>query len=140
MSFSKNPLFRFLLVGGTNTVITAALVVTLSYVITGWLAFTVAFTLGLIFSLLVTGKWCLIHTRPNSELWHSGVLLGGLCHRDWFCFTHERSWLTTLGKWCDRAHNGAFELYRREAHLWPNNRQSVCIELTVTYRFEKVDS
>jgi putative flippase GtrA len=77
MSLSKNPLVRFLLVGGTNTVITTALVVALSYVITGWLAFTVAFTLGLIFSVLVTGKWVFdSHLTKFRTLAFGGSYLG----------------------------------------------------------------
>jgi len=51
------PIFRFLLVGGTNTLITSAIVVVLSFVMPGTLAFTIAFALGIVYSLLLTGRW-----------------------------------------------------------------------------------
>lgn len=51
------PIYRFLLVGGTNTVITSAIVVVLSFFMPGMLAFTIAFGLGLVYSLLLTGRW-----------------------------------------------------------------------------------
>lgn len=55
--WADTPVFRFLLVGGTNTLATAALVVVLSLVMPGWLAFTISFAAGLIFSVLMTGRW-----------------------------------------------------------------------------------
>ena len=75
MAFYRHPIFRFLLVGGTNTVVTGAIVVVLSYVIPGWLAFTVAFALGLIFSVLVTGKWVF-----DSHLTRRRALAFGTCY------------------------------------------------------------
>jgi len=51
------PIFRFLLVGGTNTLATSAIVVVLSFIMPGTVAFTIAFALGLVFSLLLTGRW-----------------------------------------------------------------------------------
>lgn len=56
-AFFRAPAVRFLLVGGANTAATAAIVVLLSLVLPGWLAFTVSFALGLLFSVLVTGRW-----------------------------------------------------------------------------------
>lgn len=53
----RSPAARFLLVGGTNTAATAALVVLLSLFIPAWLAFTIAFALGIVFSVIMTGKW-----------------------------------------------------------------------------------
>ena len=53
----SGPAFRFLLVGGTNTLATGLVVVLLSLVLPGWLAFTIAFTLGICFSVFVTGRW-----------------------------------------------------------------------------------
>lgn len=56
-TFFRAPAVRFILVGGANTAATAALVVLLSLFLPGWLAFTVSFALGLVFSVLVTGRW-----------------------------------------------------------------------------------
>jgi putative flippase GtrA len=56
-AFFRAPVVRFLLVGGANTAATAALVVLLSLFLPGWLAFTISFALGLVFSVLVTGRW-----------------------------------------------------------------------------------
>jgi putative flippase GtrA len=53
----QTPFFRFLVVGGTNTAATAAIVVVLSFFLPGWLAFTIAFALGLVYSVLLTGRW-----------------------------------------------------------------------------------
>lgn len=49
--------WRFLLVGGANTAATTALLVVLSYVMPGWLAFTIAFGLGLVFSTVFAARW-----------------------------------------------------------------------------------
>ena len=56
-AWHRTPLFRFLIVGGTNTVATAGFVVVLSMVLPGWLAFSIAFTVGLAFSVVLTGRW-----------------------------------------------------------------------------------
>jgi len=46
-----------LLVGGTNTAATSAIVVLLSLVLPGPTAFSIAFALGLMYSVLLTGRW-----------------------------------------------------------------------------------
>ncbi|QYH36004.1 GtrA family protein [Salinibacterium sp. M195] len=48
---------RFLLVGGSNTLVTAFLVAAFSFVIPGPIAFTIAFALGLVYSVLLTSRW-----------------------------------------------------------------------------------
>lgn len=48
---------RFLIIGGTNTLATGALVGILSLHMPGWVAFTVSFGLGIVFSALLTGRW-----------------------------------------------------------------------------------
>ena len=53
----RAPIIRFLIVGGTNTLVTGAIVVLLSFVMPGWLAFSIAFALGLVYSVVVTGRW-----------------------------------------------------------------------------------
>lgn len=57
LRLTHHPVVRFLFVGGLNTLATAAIVVVLSYFIDGWLAFTIAFAIGLAFSVAVTGSW-----------------------------------------------------------------------------------
>lgn len=54
---ADHPITRFLVVGGLNTLITGALVGLLSLALPGWVAFTIAFALGIVFSVLATGKW-----------------------------------------------------------------------------------
>lgn len=53
----EKPIVRFLVVGGTNTLATGLLVVLFSLIMPGWLAFTLAFALGICFSVIVTGRW-----------------------------------------------------------------------------------
>ena len=53
----RAPIFRFLIVGGTNTLATAAIVVLLSFFLPGWQAFTIAYAIGLAYSVIVTGRW-----------------------------------------------------------------------------------
>lgn len=53
----RSPVVRFLIMGGTNTVATAALVILLSFFLPTWLAFTIAFALGIVFSVVITGRW-----------------------------------------------------------------------------------
>lgn len=53
----RAPVVRFLIAGGTNTAATAALVVLLSFFLPAWLAFTLAFALGIVFSVVLTGSW-----------------------------------------------------------------------------------
>lgn len=57
--------WRFLIVGATNTVATTALLVGLSYVMPGWLAYTVAFSIGLVFSTVTASRW--VFTRDGSR-------------------------------------------------------------------------
>ncbi|TFD79129.1 hypothetical protein E3T54_05480 [Cryobacterium sp. Sr8] len=66
----RRPIFRFVMVGGSNTAITAAIVVALSFVLPGTVAFTIAFALGVVYSLLLTGRWVF-----NSHLNVSRALL-----------------------------------------------------------------
>lgn len=49
--------WRFLIVGGSNTLATSALLVLLSYFVAGWLAYTIAFGAGLIFSTILASRW-----------------------------------------------------------------------------------
>jgi putative flippase GtrA len=53
----RAPAVRFLIMGGTNTAVTAAIVVLLSLYLPGWLAFSIAFALGLALSVVLTGRW-----------------------------------------------------------------------------------
>lgn len=53
----EKPVLRFLLVGGLNTLATGLLVALLSLVMPGWIAFTIAFAIGLVFSVFMTGRW-----------------------------------------------------------------------------------
>lgn len=56
-SWYRSPIVRFLVVGGTNTLATGLLVVLFSLIMPGWLAFTLAFALGICFSVALTGRW-----------------------------------------------------------------------------------
>lgn len=51
------PAVRFLFAGGTNTLITGLLVVLLSLVVPSWLAFTMAFALGIGYATVVNARW-----------------------------------------------------------------------------------
>lgn len=53
----RRPVVRFLLVGGSNTLVTGALVSVLSLWLPGWAAFTIAFALGVGYSTLLMGGW-----------------------------------------------------------------------------------
>lgn len=66
----RTPLYRFLIAGGSNTLITGALVVILSYFIPGSIAFSVAFAFGVGYALVLTGRWVF-----NSRLTRSRVFL-----------------------------------------------------------------
>lgn len=56
--------WRFLLVGGLNTLATGILLVILSYLMPGWLAYTITFAIGLIFSTVFAARW--IFTRNGT--------------------------------------------------------------------------
>ena len=56
--------WRFLVVGGTNTVATSLLLIVLSYLMEGWLAYTIAFGVGLVYSTLFASRW--VFTRAAS--------------------------------------------------------------------------
>lgn len=49
--------WRFLIVGGSNTVATTVLLIVLSYLMPGWLAYTIAFATGLVYSTLLASRW-----------------------------------------------------------------------------------
>ena len=56
--------WRFLVVGGTNTLITTLVLIALSYLMPGWLAYTIAFGLGLVYSTVFASRW--VFTREGS--------------------------------------------------------------------------
>lgn len=49
--------WRFLLIGGTNTLVTMAILVGLSYLMPSWLAYSIAFALGLVYSTIFASRW-----------------------------------------------------------------------------------
>lgn len=53
----RQAAWRFLLVGATNTLVTTALLVSLSYLMPGWLAYTISFALGLAYSTVFAARW-----------------------------------------------------------------------------------
>ncbi|MFB9645804.1 GtrA family protein [Microbacterium terregens] len=67
--------WRFLIVGGANTVATTALLIGLSYLMPSWLAYTIAFAAGLIFSTVFAARW--VFTRDGS---HRAALVYALCY------------------------------------------------------------
>lgn len=54
---ARSAAWRFLIVGGINTLVTTALLVALSYVLEGWLAYTLVFLTGLVFSTFFAARW-----------------------------------------------------------------------------------
>lgn len=56
--------WRFLVVGGTNTAITTGILIGLSYLMAGWIAYTIAFGLGLVYSTFFASRW--VFTRQAS--------------------------------------------------------------------------
>ena len=64
-----SPVMRFLIVGGANTLVTGAVVILLSLALPGWIAFTIAFALGIAFSVIVTGRWVFrSHVSPRRAM------------------------------------------------------------------------
>lgn len=57
--------WRFLIIGGANTVATTVLLIILSYLMEGWLAYTIAFGAGLVFSTLFASRW--VFTKAGSR-------------------------------------------------------------------------
>lgn len=51
------PILRFPVVGGSNTLLTALILVALSSILPGTVAFTITFTLGIVYALILTGRW-----------------------------------------------------------------------------------
>jgi putative flippase GtrA len=72
---TKGAAWRFLVVGGANTLATAALLVALSYVMPGWLAYTTAFLTGLVFSTVFAARW--VFTRNGSN---RAAIVYALCY------------------------------------------------------------
>ena len=56
--------WRFLIVGGSNTLVTTALLVALSYLMPAWLAYSIAFGLGLVYSTIFASRW--VFTRAGT--------------------------------------------------------------------------
>lgn len=54
---TRQAAWRFLVVGGTNTLMTTAILIGLSYVMPGWLAYTISFALGLAYSTIFAARW-----------------------------------------------------------------------------------
>jgi putative flippase GtrA len=57
--------WRFLLVGGLNTLVTTILLIGLSYLMPGWIAYTVVFAIGLVFSTVFASRW--VFTRAGTR-------------------------------------------------------------------------
>lgn len=72
-----SPIVRFLVVGGTNTLATGLLVVVFSLIMPGWVAFTLAFALGICFSVALTGRWVFSsRVSPTQALLYSAAYIG----------------------------------------------------------------
>lgn len=67
--------WRFLLIGGTNTLATSAILVGLSYLMPSWIAYTIAFGLGLIYSTIFAARW--VFTSRGSP---SAAIVYALCY------------------------------------------------------------
>ncbi|MGN6127489.1 MAG: GtrA family protein [Humibacter sp.] len=72
---SRQAAWRFLLIGGTNTLVTTAVLIVLSYVMPGWLAYGISFTLGLAYSTVFAARWVF---TSNGSMRAAGVY--ALCY------------------------------------------------------------
>lgn len=84
--------WRFLIVGGSNTIATAALLVALSYIMEAWQAYTLAFGVGLVYSTIFASRW--VFTKAGSR---RATLLYALCYVVIYfvglgCVAFIRSW------------------------------------------------
>ena len=84
--------WRFLIIGGSNTLATTILLIVLSYLMQGWLAYTLAFGAGLVYSTLFASRW--VFTKAGSRratvlfaLSYIGIYVVGLV-----CVAVIRSW------------------------------------------------
>lgn len=80
---TRSSILRFLVVGGSNTLITLVLFAILARVMPPWLAYTVVFSLGLAFTTVLTGRFVFgaDSTRRSSALfigWYLTVFVVGL--------------------------------------------------------------
>ena len=57
--------WRFVLAGASNTLVTTVLLIGLSYIMEAWLAYTVAFGVGLVYSTIFASRW--VFTRAGSR-------------------------------------------------------------------------
>jgi putative flippase GtrA len=74
---------RFLLVGGANTAVTALVFYALSFPLETWVAFTVAYALGLMFVTTVTPRFVFATRPPTTHrvalaMWYVVVYLVGV--------------------------------------------------------------
>ena len=67
--------WRFLIVGGTNTLATTGILVALSYLMEGWLAYTIAFGTGILYSTIFASRW--VFTRAASA---KATVLYAVCY------------------------------------------------------------
>lgn len=67
--------WRFLIVGGANTLVTAAILIVLSYLMPGWLAYTITFVIGVVFSTIMAARW--VFTSKGST---RAALVYALCY------------------------------------------------------------
>jgi putative flippase GtrA len=83
MSALRRQGWRFLLLGGSNTVITFALLAVLAHFIDHRVAYTLVFAAGLAFSTALTGRFVFSAAGSRGKsaafmLWYVGVYLVGL--------------------------------------------------------------
>ena len=70
---SHSSLLRFLVLGGSNTIITLALFALLARVVSPWLAYTLVFALGLAYTTLLIGRFVF---KAQNTWRRSGVFVG----------------------------------------------------------------
>jgi putative flippase GtrA len=103
---ARQAVWRFLVVGVTNTLATTALLVALSYVMPGWLAYTISFALGLAYSTVFAARW--VFTSNGSKraavlyalcylvIFLIGLLvIGGIRALDWPAYANALSVIVT---------------------------------------------
>lgn len=118
--------WRFLLIGGTNTLLTTALLVGLSYAMPGWLAYTISFALGLVYTTVFAARWVFTSTgSPRRAALYAAcylvifamglLVIAGVRALDWPAYANALSVLVTAplgfiaGRIVFRRHEGSLD-------------------------------
>ena len=68
------PAIKFLTVGGINTLLTYSIFIGLTFIVKTWIAFSLAYVLGLVWTVFMNSKWVFGSRSDLKNMTHFGAI------------------------------------------------------------------